>query len=121
MEADPRFADRTIFQTANEAALRQALGGTILIGTWDKTHITAALKRHRATTLALRTIDHRFINVSMDAQTLQPVFIGLGGKALILWSDATEQTNGVFYVAKNLIDPVSPTPQAERTTSQMAH
>lgn len=121
MEADARFADRSIFQPEHKAALRQALGGTILIGSWDKSHIMAALKRHRATTLALRTIDHRFINVSMDAQTLQPVFIGAGGKALILWGDATIQTNGVFYVAKNLIDPVSPMPRAGRTTSQMAH
>lgn len=121
MEADARFADRTIFQPGHEAALRHALGETILIGTWDKPHIMAALKRHRATTLALRTIDHRFINVSMDAQTRQPVFIGAGGKALILWGDATEQTNGVFYIAKNLIDPVSPTPRAGRTMSQRAH
>lgn len=120
LEADARFADRTIFQPGHEAALRHALGGTILIGTWDKPHIMAALKCRRATTLALRTIDHRFINVSMDEQTRQPVFIGAGGKALILWSDATEQTNGVFYIAKNLIDPVSPMPQAGRSMSQRA-
>lgn len=121
MEADPRFSTQTIFQPGHEMALRRALGGTILIGHWDAARIDAALKRHRVKTLALETIDHRFVNVSIDAQSHQPIFVGQSNQNLILWGGETLQTNGVFYLTKNFIDPLSPARPIGRADLKTRH